>query len=404
MGAVSPVAYALPLVNRFRGITVREGLLVRGPAGWGEWSPFAEYTRPEIDAWWRATWEAANRGFPAPVRDRVPVNATVPAVDPETAYAIVAASGCATAKVKVAEPGQAAAEDAARLEAVRDALGPSGRLRIDTNGAWDVDTALARLTELAQFDLEYVEQPCASVEELAELRRILARRGLNILIAADESIRRSGDPERVVALEAADIAVLKVQPLGGVRACLELAERLGLPVVVSSALESSVGLAAGVALAAALPELPYACGLNTATMFTMDVTSHPLVAVEGSIPVRRVEPTQPLPGNTAQPLLESTAQRLPGSIAQPLLESTAQRLPGSIAQRSLGSTTEPLPESTTQPLPEEVALRPSRRAPSAVDPVETTPTWQAGDAATARWLARLGPLAEDLITEPGRPE
>jgi len=282
------VAYSLGLHNRFRGITVREGLLVRGAVGWAEWSPFAEYTRPEIDAWWLATREAAETGFPAPVRDRVPVNVTVPAVGPEVAHAIVSASGCRTAKVKVAEPGQEFADDLARVEAVRDALGPDGRIRVDANGAWDVDTALTHLARLSRFGLEYAEQPCARVGELATLRRRLSRAGIDVLIAADESIRRSGDPERVVAEQAADIAVLKVQPLGGVRKCLELAERLGLPVVVSSALESSVGLAAGVALAAALPELPYACGLNTATMFTTDVTADPLVAVGGEIAVRAV--------------------------------------------------------------------------------------------------------------------
>ena len=280
--------YALPLRTRFRGLTVRHGLLLHGPAGWAEWSPFAEYERPEIDAWAQAAREAAVDGFPAPVRDRVPVNVTVPACDPQTAHDLVSASGCTTAKVKVAERGQYVAEDVARLEAVRDALGSAGKLRIDANGAWSVPDALTRLQLLARFDLEYVEQPCASVEELARLRRELARRGLSIPIAADESIRRSGDPERVAELEAADIAVLKVQPLGGVRRCLELADTLGLPVVVSSALESSVGLRAGVALAACLPDLPYACGLNTAALFTRDVTAEPLVAEQGGIALREV--------------------------------------------------------------------------------------------------------------------
>lgn len=288
-----PVAYTVGLRSRFRGITVREGLLVHGPAGWAEWSPFAEYTRPEIDAWWAATREAATIGFPPPVRDRVPVNATVPAVDPQRAHAIVVASGCRTAKVKVAEPGQSFTDDADRVEAVRDALGPDGLLRVDVNGHWDVDAALRNLRELARFDLEYAEQPCAHVSELAELRTRLARAHVDVPVAADESIRRSGDPERVVAERAADIAVLKVQPLGGVRRCLELAEKLGLPVVVSSALETSVGLAAGVALAAALPELPFACGLNTATMFTSDVTTTPLVAVDGEIAVRPVSVDSP---------------------------------------------------------------------------------------------------------------
>ena len=280
--------YALPLRTRFRGLDVRHGLLLRGPAGWAEWSPFAEYTRPEIDAWAVAAREAAVDGFPEPVRDRVPVNVTVPATDPDTAHRIVTGSGCTTAKVKVAERRQYFAEDVARVEAVRDALGPSGRVRIDVNGAWSVPDALSRLRLLSRFDLEYVEQPCAEVTDLARLRLELARRGIEVPIAADESIRRTGDPERVVALEAADIAVLKVQPLGGVRRCLDLADRLGLPVVVSSALESSVGLRAGLALAASLPELPYACGLNTAALLARDVTAEPLLADGGSIAVRDV--------------------------------------------------------------------------------------------------------------------
>lgn len=282
------VPFDLPMTVRFRGITRRRGVLVRGPAGWAEWSPFAEYVAPEIDAWWRATREAAVEGFPAPVRDRVPVNVTIPAVGPQDAHARAAASGCATAKIKVADHPGSFAEDLARVEAVRDALGPTGRVRVDVNGRWTVDEAVPRLRALARFGLEYAEQPCATVEELADLRRRLARGGVDVPVAADESIRRSGDPERVVALEAADVAVLKVQPLGGVRACLRLAERLGLPVVVSSALETSVGIAAGVALAAALPELPFACGLNTVPLLAGDVAVEPLVAVDGAITVRPV--------------------------------------------------------------------------------------------------------------------
>lgn len=288
MSSPALLPFDLPMTVRFRGITRRRGVLVRGPAGWGEWSPFAEYVTPEIDAWWRAAREAAVEGFPAPLRDRVPVNVTIPAVGPADAHARAAASGCTTAKIKVAEHPDSFGEDLARVEAVRDALGPAGRLRVDVNGRWGVDEAVTRLRQLARFGLEYAEQPCATVEELADLRRRLARAGVEVPIAADESIRRSGDPERVAALGAADVAVLKVQPLGGVRACLRLAERLGLPVVVSSALETSVGIAAGVALAAALPELPYACGLNTVPLLAEDVAADPLVAVAGALAVRSV--------------------------------------------------------------------------------------------------------------------
>ena len=276
-------AFAIGLRNRFRGITVREGMLVRGPAGWGEFSPFAEYGPAESSRWWAACHEAACDGWPDPVRDRVPVNVTVPAVPPERAAQIVAEGGCATAKVKVAEKGQAPGEDLARVEAVREALGPSGKVRVDANGAWDVDTAVQMVRALDRFDLEYVEQPCASLDELASVRR-----RVEVPVAADESIRRAEDPLRVRAAEAADIVVLKVQPLGGVRAALRVAEACGLPVVVSSAVETSVGLAAGVALAAALPDLPHACGLATMQMLCADVTAAPLLPVDGYLPVRPV--------------------------------------------------------------------------------------------------------------------
>ena len=280
--------YAVPLHTRFRGIEVREGVLIRGPGGWGEFSPFWDYDARESAPWWRCAVEAAEGSWPSPVRDAVPVNVTIPAVGPERAAALVRASGgCRTAKVKVAEPGQSEADDLHRVEAVRDALGPDGRVRVDANAAWDVDTAVRRTRALdaASGGLEYVEQPCASLEELRAVRR-----RVDVPIAADESIRRAEDPLQVRLAGAADIAVLKVAPLGGVRAALEVAERCGLPVVVSSALETSVGLAAGVALAAALPELPYACGLATAALLRRDVVTESLLAVDGTLPVRRPEP------------------------------------------------------------------------------------------------------------------
>jgi o-succinylbenzoate synthase len=277
--------YAIPMRARFRGLTRREGVLLHGAAGWGEFSPFAEYGPGESARWLAAAREAAEAGWPAPIRDSIPVNVTVPAVDAERAHAMVRGSGCRTAKVKVAERGQADADDLARVEAVRDALGPGGRLRIDVNGAWEVDHAVRMVKELDRFGLEYVEQPCATLEELARVRRRVA-----VPVAADESIRRAADPLRVRAAEAADVVVLKVQPLGGVRAALEVAEACGLPVVVSSAVETSVGLAAGLALAAALPELPYACGLATLALLEGDVVADPLVPRDGQIAVRRPEP------------------------------------------------------------------------------------------------------------------
>jgi len=275
-------AFAIPMPVKFRGITVRKGALIRGPAGWGEFSPFAEYGPAECARWLASAIESATLGWPAPVRDQIDVNVTVPAVGPELAAQIVAGSRCRTAKVKVAERGQDEAEDLARVEAVRAALGPSGRVRVDANGGWDVGQATRMLRQLARFGLEYAEQPCATLDEMADLRR-----HIDIPVAADESIRRAADPLRVRALGAADIVMLKVQPLGGVRAALEVAQACGLPVVVSSAVDTSVGLAAGVALAAALPELPYACGLGTMSLLDGDVTAAPLVAENGALPVRR---------------------------------------------------------------------------------------------------------------------
>ncbi|MCZ4498574.1 MAG: Mandelate racemase/muconate lactonizing enzyme C-terminal domain protein [Marmoricola sp.] len=277
--------YSIGLRTRFRGIDVREGVLLRGDAGWGEFSPFLEYDAATAAPWLAAAREAADLGWPEPLRTRIAVNVTVPACSPDRAREIVLASnGCRTAKVKVAEPGQSLAEDQARLEAVRDALGPDGLIRIDANGGWSVEEAIARIPvlERAAGGLEYVEQPSPSVEDLAAVRR-----RVEVPIAADESIRRAADPYRVRDLEAADIAVLKVQPLGGVRACLRIAEDIGLPVVVSSALETSVGIAAGLALAAALPTLEHACGLATVQLLRSDVALVPLLPVDGYLPTGR---------------------------------------------------------------------------------------------------------------------
>jgi o-succinylbenzoate synthase len=277
-------AYAIPLRTRFRGITVREGVLMHGPHGWGEFSPFLEYGIEGSARWLAACREAMDEGWPAPVRTSVPVNVTVPAVGPDRAQAIVRGSGgCRTAKVKVGEPGQSPGDDLERVMAVRDALGPHGAVRVDANGAWDVERAVRMIRLLDRAGLQYVEQPCRSLAELAAVRR-----RVDVPVAADEAVRLAADPTRIAGLRAAaDIVVLKVQPLGGVRRALRVAEAAGLPAVVSSALETSVGLAAGVALAAALPELPYACGLGTVQLLADDPVADPLVPVDGEIPVRR---------------------------------------------------------------------------------------------------------------------
>lgn len=302
--------FSIPLRTRFRGVDTREGVLVQGPCGWGEFSPFPDYEPATCARWLAAAREAAFGTWPVALRDRIPVNTTVPAVGPEQAHAMVSASGCRTAKVKVAERGVAdsLAADLARVEAVREALGPQGKLRVDANGGWDVNSAVRAIRAFGRYDLEYVEQPVATLDEMARLRR-----RVDVPLAADESIREfvarshgrefvarshggessarsDGHALRAALGEAADIVVLKVQPLGGVWPALELADAIGLPVVVSSAVDTSIGLAAGLALAAALPDLPHACGLGTATLLADDVVTDPLTPQDGFVAVRRPVP------------------------------------------------------------------------------------------------------------------
>ncbi len=284
------IVYDLPLRLGFRGLRRRQGVLIEGPAGWGDWCPFPEYDDAESAPWLHAAHEAATIGFPSPARQQVPVNGIVPAIPADEVAQRVLSSNCSTIKVKVAAPGHSLADDIDRVAAVRQAL-PDARIRIDANGAWDVATAEAALRRLAPLGLEYAEQPCASTAELAELRRRLDGA---VAIAADESIRRSTDPLLVRELAAADLVVLKVAPLGGVRACLELAAQLDLPVVVSSAIETSVGLAAGLALAASLPQLDYACGLETGNLLERDVVAEPLIPQQGWLELRSVFPDKEL--------------------------------------------------------------------------------------------------------------
>ena len=283
------VVVALPLSTRFRGVDTREAVLLRGPAGWTEFSPFPEYDDAEAAAWLAGAIDFGWNEAPQPVRDRVRVNATVPAVSADRVADVLARfDGCRTAKVKVAERGQVLADDVARVRAVRSVMGPEGRVRIDANGAWNVDEAEHALHALAEFDLEYVEQPCASIPELAELRSRI--RYMDIPVAADESVRKAADPLAVARAGAADILVVKAQPLGGVHRALRLVAEAGLPAVVSSALDTSVGLSMGVALAAALPTLDFDCGLGTSALFTGDITTPPLAPRAGSLPVGRVQP------------------------------------------------------------------------------------------------------------------
>ena len=272
---------ALPMRVRFRGITVREVALIDGPAGWGEFGAFGEYDAPEAAHWLAAGIEAAYRPLPAVHRDRIPINATVPAVAAaDVADVLARFPGARTAKVKVAEPGQSLADDVARVNAVRAVV---ATVRVDANGGWTVEDAVAAAEALtADGPLEYLEQPCKTVPELAEVRR-----RVDVPVAADESIRKADDPLYVVRCGAADVAVLKVAPLGGVHTMLAIAGQIDIPVVVSSALDSAVGIGAGLVAAGCLPDLPYACGLGTGGLFIEDV-AEPVTPVDGYLPAAAV--------------------------------------------------------------------------------------------------------------------
>lgn len=252
---------------------VREGMLLEGPQGWGEFSPPPGSTEEADGRWLTAAVEGGTVGWPDPVRGRIPIAVTVPAVDAVAAHAIVVASGCRTADVTVGTHADSLAEDIARVEAVRAALGANGSIRLGANGTWSAETAIAALEVLssAAGELEFVAQPCRSPEDRATVRRRVA-----VPIAAD-----------VAAAGEADVAILRTGPLGGVRRALRLAETCGLPCVVSSMLETSVGLASGLALAGALAELPLACALGTVSLLAGDVVAlgRSLAPVDGYLPV-----------------------------------------------------------------------------------------------------------------------
>lgn len=281
---------SIPTRTRFRGITEREAAIFAAPQGASEFSPFVEYGDAEAAQWLAAALDFGWAEQPATFRERVEVNATIPAVAPdEVAGTLARFPGCRTAKVKVAEGGQTLADDVARVREVRALMGPDARVRVDANTGWSVAEAVTALTALAEFELEYAEQPCVSVPELAEVRDRLQAAGVPVRIAADESVRKASDPLAVARAGAADLLIIKAQPLGGVSRALEIVREAGLPVVVSSALDTSVGIAMGAHLAAALPTelLAGACGLGTVALLDGDVTDAPILPVHGSIPVGR---------------------------------------------------------------------------------------------------------------------
>lgn len=287
----SAVPFALPLRRRFRGLDVREGVLIKGPSGWGEFAPFDDYSDPAAARWLRSAVEAAFGSWPDPRRERVEVNAIIPSVGSDDAAGLtreaVLDRGCRTVKVKVGSADLA--DDEARVATVRDVLDTvlgrgQGAIRVDANGAWDVARGATALRRLGAYGLQYVEQPCRTVDEMAELRRLV-----DVPFAADEAIRTAADPGSVRVRDIADIAVLKPAPLGGAEETLRLAASLDVPVVISGSLDSSVGLATALAAAAALDDLPYACGLGTGALLAVDL-AEPVLPVDGSLRAGRTSP------------------------------------------------------------------------------------------------------------------
>jgi len=274
---VKRLQFRIALRHPVMGVTERTGYLLEGPAGWGECSPLPSWGDAEREAAERSALEAAMLPFPAQARDRIAVNAMIPRLAPDVAATLALDSGCGTIKVKVGDE-----ESVDRVAAIRAACGPSVRIRLDANGAWDVDTALRMLARLRTYDIELVEDPVTSLEDLKSLRG-----KVGIPIAAESSIRNTSDARRLHDLDAADAIVLKPQRIGGVREALRAAEASGVPAIASSALETSVGLAAVAALAASLPDAPFAHGAGTALLLDADVVTDPLVPVDGWITPRR---------------------------------------------------------------------------------------------------------------------
>jgi O-succinylbenzoate synthase len=276
---------ALPTKTNFRGISVREVALFKGEYGWGEFSPFLEYSEAECAPWLRCAIEAVIKPRPKLFRQSIKVNGTLPALnDPDEIEGIVNSfPGVTTFKVKV---GDNVSEDIARLAKVR-ALRPEAKLRIDVNGNWSVAEAVTNLRAIYENigTLEYVEQPCATIEELRELKEKLH---INIPIAGDEVLRKARDPFAINLEGAVDILMLKVQPLGGIERAHKLAEHHKIPVVVSSALESAVGINYGMILAASFPEMDFDCGLGTGSLLATNIAELPII--DGQIHIREFEP------------------------------------------------------------------------------------------------------------------
>ena len=270
---------ALPMKTNFRGINVREVALIKGSHGWGEFSPFIEYDDAESSHWLASAIEAATQPRPKLFRSSVAVNGTIPATNDKKVVDDLVASypGVETFKVKV---GNNLAEDLARINVIRD-LRPEAKIRADVNGLWSVDQAENFLKAVGQ--IEYVEQPCATIEELRELKS-----RTSVKIVGDEILRKAQDPFNLELDGAIDYLMLKVQPLGGIQRARAIAQHHKLPVVVSSALESAVGINYGLTLAASFEEMSFDCGLATGSLLAQDVAHLPIT--DGMMQISEFEP------------------------------------------------------------------------------------------------------------------
>lgn len=289
------VAFSVPLSIQFRSLQNRQGALIKGPNGWGEFAPFLDYDDEIAGRWLAGALELAFGTLPKLQRTEVPVNAIIPATDEMTAYELVEKavqrSGISTIKVKVAQAGQNLADDIARVRAVRSALSANqianGKIRLDVNGAWTTDQAIhdLRLLVDAANGLEYVEQPCTTLAELTELRKVI-----DIPIAIDEGLRLSSDLDLLAIRDAADLIIVKSLPLGGVVQSLRLIDRIDLPVVVSGSMDTSVGLASSLFLAGSATELYGACGVGTGTLLALDLVHITELPENGVMSVVRTPP------------------------------------------------------------------------------------------------------------------
>jgi O-succinylbenzoate synthase len=282
---------SIPLRTKFRGLTERELLVFEGPNGWSEWAAFTEYKDEEAATWLEAAIEWSFDEVPEPVRKQVPVNAILPAVPADEVSKVLGrAAKFSTVKIKVADPKQTTSDDLSRILEVRN-LYPDVKLRLDANGGYTVQQALELIAELASnsIELEFFEQPVATIAELAELRVEIAKTGKSVKIAADESVRKSSDPLAVELAGAADLLVIKSAPLGGIRKALDIASSSNLEICASSAMQSSIGLAAELHFAGCLPEMNYDAGLGTGFLFGGDLTADRLIPENGILELRRPE-------------------------------------------------------------------------------------------------------------------